>query len=445
MKITTKDIENYERELTIEFDAEELAKSKKNAAKRLAERVSIPGFRKGKVPVQILEQHVGIDALLDEASELLINNGANDAIKEYKLIPVTEMVSKIISCEDGKGLVYTLTFTPYPEIKLGEYKNLDVEKVVEPVTDKNVDDQLDHIRGHHAVMTDAEEGAKVADGDFITLDFSGTVDGEKFEGGTAEDYPLTIGSHSFIDNFEDQLIGLKVGEEKDVNVTFPENYHVKDLADKPAVFHCKINSIKHRELPEVNEEFVKKVSKFETVDEFKADLRKNLEAQAERRAEQIQEEKILEKAVENMTVDVPPVMIEDRITHMINEFTMQLQSQGMDIDKYLASAGIDMDKLREDYRESARKNLLADMMLEEVAKVENLKVSKSELDFEVQMMAMMYRTSPKQIEKILKENRQMSSVAANVLRRKAMQFIFDNRKGAEKVAEGNKSEENKTE
>ena len=445
MKITTKDIENYERELTIEFDAEELAKSKKNAAKRLAERVSIPGFRKGKVPVQILEQHVGKDALLDEASELLINKGANDAIKEYKLIPVTEMVSKIISCEDGKGLVYTLTFTPYPEIKLGEYKNLDVEKVVEPVTDKNVDDQLDHIRGHHAVMTDAEEGAKVADGDFITLDFSGTVDGEKFEGGTAEDYPLTIGSHSFIDNFEDQLIGLKVGEEKDVNVTFPENYHVKDLADKPAVFHCKINSIKHRELPEVNEEFVKKVSKFETVDEFKADLRKNLEAQAERRAEQIQEEKILEKAVENMTVDVPPVMIEDRITHMINEFTMQLQSQGMDIDKYLASAGIDMDKLREDYRESARKNLLADMMLEEVAKVENLKVSKSELDFEVQMMAMMYRTSPKQIEKILKENRQMSSVAANVLRRKAMQFIFDNRKGAEKVAEGNKSEENKTE
>ena len=184
---------------------------------------------------------------------------------------------------------------------------------------------------------------------------------------------------------------------------------------------------------------------FETVDDFKADLRKNLEAQAERRAEQIQEEKIIEKAVENMTVDVPPVMIEDRITHMINEFTLQLQSQGMDIDKYLASAGIDMDKLREDYREAAKKNLLADMMLEEVAKVENLKVNKAELDFEVQMMAMMYRTSPKQIEKILKENRQMSSVAANVLRRKAMQFIFDNRKDAKKVSEENKSEETKTE
>ena len=445
MKITTKDIENYERELTIEFDADELAKSKKDAAKRLADRVSIPGFRKGKVPVQILEQHIGKDALRQDAEDILINKGANEAIKMFNFVPVTEMTPKVISCEDGKGLVYTLTFTPYPEIKLGEYKNLDVEKVVEPVTDEDVDHQLEHMRGHHAVMTDAAADDKVADGDFITLDFSGTVDGEKFDGGTAVDYPLTIGTHTFIDNFEEQLIGLKVGEEKDVKVTFPENYHVKNLADKPAVFHCKINSIKHRELPELNDDFAKKASKFETLDEFKADLRKNLEEQAERRAEQIQEEKIIDKAVENMTVDVPPVMIESRITQMIQELVAQLQSTGSDIDKYLASAGIDMDKLREDYREAAQKNLLTDMLLEEVAKVEDIKVSKPELDFEVQMMAMMYRTSPKQIEKILKENRQMGNVAAQVLRRKAMQFIFANRKGAEKVAEENKSEETKTE
>ena len=448
MKITTKDIENYERELTIEFDADELAKSKKDAAKRLADRVSIPGFRKGKVPVQILEQHIGKDALRQDAEDILINKGANEAIKMFNFVPVTEMTPKVISCEDGKGLVYTLTFTPYPEIKLGEYKNLDVEKVVEPVTDEDIEHQLEHMRGHHAVMTDAAADDKVADGDFITLDFSGTVDGEKFDGGTAVDYPLTIGTHTFIDNFEEQLIGLKVGEEKDVKVTFPENYQVKDLADKPAVFHCKINSIKHRELPELNDDFAKKASKFETLDEFKADLRKNLEEQAERRAEQIQEEKIIDKAVENMTVDVPPVMIESRITQMIQELVAQLQSTGSDIDKYLASAGIDMDKLREDYREAAQKNLLTDMLLEEVAKVEDIKVSKPELDFEVQMMAMMYRTSPKQIEKILKENRQMGNVAAQVLRRKAMQFIFNNRKDAKKsaeVAEESKSEETKTE
>ena len=446
MKITTKDIENYERELTVEFDADELAKNKKAAAKRLGERVSIPGFRKGKVPEKILEQHLGKEAIIEEAQDMLIQKGASESVKMFNFVPVTEMKHKIISCEEGKGFVYTLTFTPYPEVKLGEYKNLDVEKVVEPVTDEQIEHQLEHIRGHHAVMIDAEEGSAVADGDFITLDFSGTVDGEKFDGGTAEDYPLTIGSHSFIDNFEDQLIGLKVGEEKDVKVTFPENYQVKKLADKPAVFHCKINSIKHRELPEVNEEFVKKVSKFETLDEFKADLRKTLEEQAERRAERDQEEKIIEKAVENMTVDLPPVMIEERITHMIEEFTLQLQSRGLDVAKYMASAGIDMEKMREDYRETAKKNLLSDILLDEVARVENLKFSKQELDFEVQMMALMYHTSPKQIEKILKENRQMSGVAVNVLRKKAMDLILSSRKGApknEKVEDTEKNSEEK--
>ena len=440
MKVDMKEIENYERELTIEFDADELAKSKKNAAKRLAERVNIPGFRKGKVPAQVLEQHIGKGALLDEAQEILIQKGANDAVRQLKLIPVTEMMPKVISCEEGKGFVYTLTFTPYPEVKLGEYKNLEVEKVVEPVTDEKVADQLEHIRGHHANMIEAEEGATVQNGDFITLDFSGTVDGEKFDGGEAEDYPLEIGSHSFIDNFEDQLIGAKVGEEREVKVTFPENYHVKDLAEKPAVFKCKINSIKHKELPELNDDFAKKASKFETLDEFKADLRKNMEEAAERQAEQVQGQKVIEKAIENMTVDVPPVMIEERITHMINELSLQLQSQGMELANYLSASGSDMDKLREDYRENAKKSLLNDILLDEVAKTENITVNKQEMDFEIQMMAMMYRSTPKQIEKILKENRQMAGVATNVLRRKAAQFIMSNRFGAEKPAEENKAE-----
>ena len=444
MKITTKDIENYERELTIEFDADELSQNKKVAAKRLAERVNIPGFRKGKVPPQILEQHIGKGALLDEASDILINKGANEAIKMFGLIPVTDFKPKVEYCEDGKGLLYTLTFTNYPEVTLGEYKNLEVEKVVEPVTDEQVEEQLEHIRGHHANMIDAEEGAAVQSGDFITLDFSGTVDGEKFDGGTAEDYPLEIGTHTFIDTFEDQLIGAKIGEEREVKVTFPEDYHVKDLAEKPAVFKCKINSIKHKELPELNDDFAKKASKFETLDEFKVDLRKNLEEQAERRAEQKQQEQIIEKAVENMTVDVPPVMIEDRITHMINEFSLQLQSQGLQLGNYMASAGIDMDKMREDYRESAKKALLTDILLDEVARKENFNVSKQEIDFEIQMMAMMYRTTPKQVEKILRENRRMAGIATNVLRSKAMKFIVDNAKGAKKDSETEKNSDAET-
>ncbi len=434
MKTTTKKIDNYESEITVEFEAAELEKAKKRACKQLSEHANIPGFRKGKVPpLQILEQHFGKGAILDEAADILIQKAANDIIKEEKIIPVTQMRHKIITCEDGKDFVFTLTFTNYPEVKLGEYKGLKIEKVVE---------QVEHLREHHANMIDAPADAKVADGDFITLDFVGTVDGEKFQGGEAKDHPLEIGSHSFIGDFEEQLIGLKVGDEKDVKVTFPEDYHAKDLADKPAVFHCKINSIKHKELPPLDDEFAKKVSKFETLDEFKADIKKNMEANAERRAAEKQQQDVSEKAVENMTVDVPPVMIEDRISQMIQELSLQLQSQGMKLEQYMSFSGVDMDGLREQYKESAKQDVLTSILLDEVAHAENISVNNQELNYELAIMAQMYRTTPKQIYKILQENRQLGSVANNVLRRKVAKFIFDNRfkDDAEKVEETKNTE-----
>lgn len=426
MKTNVKKIDNYDSEITVEFEAAELEKAKKNACKQLSERVSIPGFRKGKVPpLQILEQHLGKGAILDEAAEILIQKAAKDVVTDLKIIPVTQMRRKIITCEDGKDFVFTLTFTNYPEVKLGEYKNLKVEKIVTPVTDKDVDEQINHLREHHANMVDAPD-SKVAEGDFITLDFVGTVDGEKFEGGESKDFPLEIGSHKFIGDFEEQLIGLKIGDEKDVKVTFPENYHAKNLADKPAIFHCKINSIKHKELPELNDEFAKKVSKFETLAEFKADVKKNMEANAERRAVENQQQAVIEKAVENMTVDIPPVMIEDRITQMIEELSLQLQSQGMKLEQYMSFSGLDLDAMREQYRESAEKNVLTDILLDEIANVENITVDNQELNYELAVMAQMYRTTPKQIYKILQENRQLTGVATNVLRRKVMKFIVDN-------------------
>lgn len=441
MKITTKGIENYERELTIEFDAAELEKTKKRAAKKLSERISIPGFRKGKIPLQMLERQLGKGAILNEAADILIQKGADEAIKMFNIIPVTEIKPEIITCEDGKDFVYKLTFTPYPEVKLGEYKGLEVEKKVKPVTDKDVEDQLEHLRSHHANLIDAAEDDVVADGDFVTLDFEGTIDGEKFSGGEGKDYPLTIGSHSFIDNFEEQLIGAKVGEEREVKVTFPEDYHMKDLAEKPAVFKCKINKIKHRELPALDDEFAKKASKFETLEELRADLRKNMEKTAEYQAVQEQQDAIIEKAVENMEIDLPPVMVEDRITNMINEFSLQLQMQGLKLEQYMSNAGLDMEKLREEYREAARKNLLADILLDEVARAENIQAEQSELELEVGIMANMYRTNPKQIVKILQENRRLPQVRMNIRRRKAAQFLMDNRAGAEKseATEENKS------
>ena len=436
MKVTTKDIENYERELTVEFEWAEVEKNKKKAVKVLAERVNIPGFRKGKAPAQKLEQYYGKGAILDEAADILIQKAADDYWKTSESVPVTQMIPKIITCEEGKDLVFTLTFTPYPEVKLGDYKGLEVEKVVEPVTDEDVEKRLNDMRDHHANMIEAAEGSEVANGDFITLDFVGTVDGEKFDGGEAEDYPLTIGSHSFIDNFEDQLIGAKVGEEREVKVTFPEDYHVKDLAEKPAVFKCKINSIKHKELPALDDEFAKKASKFQTLDELKADVRKSLEKTAERNALYDQQEKVMDKAVENMTVDIPPVMIEERISGLIKELEGQLQMRRMTLEEYMAMSGTDMEKMREDYRDAAKESLLTDILLDEVAKVEKLEATTEEMNMEIAYMAMMYRVNPKQVVKILRENRQLHSVRTNVLRGKARRLIIQNSNAAE-VEENN--------
>ena len=435
MKVTTKNIENYERELTVEYEVAEVEKAKKKAAKTLAEQVNIPGFRKGKAPLHILEQTYGKGYILEEASEILFQQAANQCLKMFNLVPVTQIVPKIITREEGQNLVFTLTFTPFPEVKLGEYKNLEAEKVVEPVTDEEVEKRLEDMREHHANMVDAAEGDAIQNGDFITLNFEGTVDGEKFDGGSAEDYPLTIGSHSFIDNFEDQLIGAKVGEEREVKVTFPENYHVKELAEKPAVFKCKINKIQHKELPALDDEFAKKASKFETLAELKEDVRKNLEIGADRQAQRKQQEKVIEKAVENMTVDVPPVMIENQITALINQFTAQLEMQGMKIEQYLSMSGTDMDKLREDYRENAKKSLLESILLEEVARAEKLEATEDEWNMELAYMAMMYRVNPKQIYKMLKENGQLANVRAGILQRKARELIIQNSNAAEKVEE----------
>ena len=426
MKFSQKKIDDYNIELTITEDAATFDKAIKQATKMLGERVNIPGFRKGKIPPKILEQHLGKDAIINEASELLVQSSSRKVLGIMNLVPVSENKANVVTNEAGKDFVFTLTFTPFPQVKLGEYKNLYAEKVVEPVTDEDVAKQIEAMRNHHANLIDAAEGDAIVDGDFITLDYTGTIDGEKFAGGEAKDAPLDIGSHKFIGDFEEQLIGAKVGEERTVKVTFPDEYHAKDLAGKDAEFACKINSIKHRELPEFNDEFVAKVSTFKTVDEYKADIRKNMEANAEHRAVEAQRQAVVDKAVENMTIDLPPVMIDTRVTQMINELAAQLQTQGMSIQQYMAFSGLDMDKMREDYREPAKKNLLHDIMLEQVAQKENLKVTDAELNFEIEMMAQMYRTPPKQIEKYLKENGQLVNVATTILRRKALKFIVDN-------------------
>ena len=435
MKLTQKKIDDYNIELTVTEDAAEFSKAIKQATKMLGDRVNIPGFRKGKVPKAILERQLGKDAIIDEASNALLQKSTRAALKALGLVPVSENKADVLTNEEGKDFVFTLTFTPFPKVELGEYKNLDAEKVVEPVTDEDVAKQLEALRGHHANLIDAAEGDAIVDGDFITLDYTGTINGEKFAGGEAKDAPLEIGAHKFIGDFEEQLIGAKVGEERTIKVTFPDDYHAKDLAGRDAEFACKINSIKHRELPELNDEFVKKISTFQTLDEYKADIRKNMEANAERRAAENQRQAIVDKAVANMKIDLPPVMIDNRVTQMINDLDAQLQTQGMNLSQYMAFSGLDMDRLREDYRESAKKNVLTDIMLEQVGIAEKISVTPEDLNYEVAIMAQMYRTTPKQIAKYLRDNGQFEIMASNILRRKAMKFILDNSAIMAKAAE----------
>lgn len=428
MKVSAEKIENQQVVLTIEVVAAELDKAEERACKRFAAQVNIPGFRKGKAPRRIVEQHVGKQAVLQEAFDYFIAPEAlAEALKDQNMEDiVTRPNIETVTLEEGKDVVFKATVVPRPEVKLGEYKGLKIAKDEVKVTDEDVEKQLESMADHQAKMVEAPEGAAVQDGDFTTLDFKGFVDGEAFEGGEGKDYPLQIGSHSFIPGFEEQLIGAKVGEEKDVNVKFPEEYHAKELAGKDATFKCTIRSIKHKELPAIDDAFAKAASKFETLDELKADIRKNLTENAERKAENDRKAEALETASKNITVEIPPVMVDNEVTRMLREMEMRLAQQGMQLEQYLQFAGTDIAKLREQYRETAEKNVRTGLMLEEVAKAENIKVEAADLDKEVEVMAAAYGATPKQVKKIIAEQGRLNDLAATVLRNKTMQFIFDN-------------------
>lgn len=425
MNVTTEKIENHKVVLTIEVPAEELDKGIKAACKSLANRVNIPGFRKGKAPRRILEMNIGKEAILDEAFDRVAQKAFDEALKQENLDPVDRPQVDIVTLEEGKDVVFKATITPVPEVTLGEYKGLKVAKDAVEVKDEQVEEQVKNILNHHAKMVDAEEGATVANDDFITLDFKGEVDGVAFAGGEGKDYPLQIGSHSFIDTFEDQLVGLKVGEEKDVNVTFPEEYHAKDLAGKAAVFHCKINSIKHKEMPELTDEFVKASTSYESIEDMKAKLRENIEKNAQREADTKRRNEILKQATDNITVDIPEVMVENRVSNMIQELSVNLENQGMNLDAYLKYANMDMAKLREQYKESAAIAVKTDLMLDAVAKAEDIKVENADINAEIALLAATYGTTPQEVRKIIKKNHSIGNLVATVLHKKAANFIID--------------------
>ena len=426
MNVTKTSLEDAQVVLEIETEAAVLDKAIKKAVRELANMVNIPGFRKGKVPRKVLERHVGAKAILDTAFEGLVPEIAKEAMEQEDIEPVTQPQAEAVTLAEGQPLVFKLTFTPRPEVTLGEYKGLKIAKKAINVSDEEVDAELKRMQRRRSKLHAADDDATVEDGDMITLDFKGEIDGTPFDGGEGEDFPLDIGSGSFVEGFESQLIGAKVGEDRDVNVTFPDDYHEKAVAGKNAVFHTTVRSIKKRELPELNDEFAKEASKFATLDELKADIKRILTATAESQAVNERRVAAVEQATNNITVDIPEVMIENRINQMIEEMSLSLQQQGLNFEQYMQYANTDIAKVREDYREQAEKDVRMNLMLDEVAKAENLKAENEDISREIVTMAAQYRTTPQEVQKVIREQGRASNLVGNIVRRKAVDVIYDN-------------------
>ena len=426
MNVTVNEVDQHKVTLHIEVPAKEASKAAAAACKQLASSVNIPGFRKGKAPRMVLESFLGKDAVKQEVFEAIANKAYSDALKEKDIVPVTDPEINIISDEKGKDVVFEATLTKKPEVKLGEYKGIKVVKDTVNVTDEDVAKELVSLQKQHAKLVIAPEGTEIAKDDFSVIDFKGTVDGVAFEGGEGKSYPLQIGSGSFIPGFEDQLIGLKAGDEKDVKVTFPEDYFEKKLAGKEAVFAVKIEDVKRSELPELNDEFAKEAGKFDTIDQLKEDIRKRLVSKASLAALQKFNSEVISTAVNRAEVDIPQVMIDEKIDQMIEELSMKLETQHMNLDDYLKYMHQDKDKLKEQYAAPAKENVKMDLVLEAIAKAENIEVKDIDLQAEIITMAQNFGADPKEVYKIITKEGRVPMLIQSVGRKKAASFILSN-------------------
>lgn len=431
MKATLKNVDQHVVELTIEVPAADVAAGIKAAVKRIASQVNVPGFRKGKAPRNVIEMNYGKEAVLNEAYDFLVNQNYTAALQENKIVPVSQPEIEQVQFEEGKDLIFKATVTKRPEVKLGDYKGLDAKKEEAKVTDEQIQDQLKNIAEQQAEMVVADKDAKVEQGDFAVIDFKGTVDGKAFDGGEGKSYPLQIGSGNFIPSFEDQLVGAKAGDDVTVKVTFPEDYFVADLAGKEAEFATHIHDIKRKQLPELNDEFAKANSSYETIAELKADLRKKMEEDAERRAVDAYNGELIKTAVENAEVDIPEVMVADRVEQMIQELAMSMEGRGLKLEDYLKFSNKTVEELREEYKETAAENVRTDLVLDAIAVEEKIEVTPDDMNREIFMMAQNFGANPQEVWDIIAKEGRVSMLAGSVARKKAARFIVDNAKGAE--------------
>lgn len=429
--------------LTVEVDAERFESALDQAFKKVVKQVSVPGFRKGKVPRKIFERRFGVEALYQDALDIILPEAYSEAVKETGIEPVDRPEVDIEQIEKGKPLIFKATVTVKPEVKLGQYKGLEVEEQDVTVTDEDVEAEINRMRENQAELVVVEDG-EAQKGDTVVIDFEGTIDGEPFEGGKSENFSLELGSGTFIPGFEEQLIGEKPGAEKEVNVTFPEDYHAEQLAGKDAVFKVKIHDVKRKELPELDDEFAKDVDdEVETLDELKAKIRTRLEENKKRQAEQIKQEIVVEKATENAEMDLPEVMIENEIDRMIQEFDQRLQMQGMNLSMYYQFSGQDEQALREQMKEDAEKRVRSSLTIEAISKAENIEATDEEVEEEFKRMAELYNMEVERVKEMFDYPGGVESVKRDVTMRKTIEFLVAESKEVPKAEQKEEpSEEN---
>ena len=409
--------------LVIETTAEEFEKGLNEAYNKNKNKITIPGFRKGKAPRKMIEKLYGAEIFYEDAANAIIPEAYAQAAEESKLEIVSQPKIEVVELEQGKPFVFSAAVAVKPEVELGQYKGVEVTKVETEVTDEDVANELKKIQEQNSRTISVAERA-VKDGDMTVIDFEGFVDGEAFEGGKGENYPLTIGSHSFIDNFEDQIIGMNIGDEKEINVTFPEEYHAEELKGKPATFKVKVNEIKEKQLPELDDDFAQDVSDFDTMDAYKESLVKQIADRKANEAKAKKEDEAMEKIIEAAKMDIPEAMVDTQVNRMAEDFARRLQQQGLSIEQYFQYTGMTAQKVLEDMKPEALTRIKSRLVLEAIVKAENIEISEDEVNVELQKMADMYKMELDKVKELMGENEE-KQIKEDLAVQKAVDLIVD--------------------
>ena len=423
MSVQVENLEKSMAKLTIEVAADEFEAALNKAYQKSKNKINLPGFRKGKAPRAMIEKMYGAGIFVEDAANIIIPDAYESAAKESELEIVAQPEIAVEQAEKGKPFIFTATVAIKPDVTLGDYKGIEVEKKEAEVSEDEISAEIDRVRESNARMITIDDRA-TQDGDTVVIDFDGYVDGEQFEGGKAEDYTLVLGSHSFIDNFEDQLVGKNIGDDVEVNVTFPEQYQAEELQGKPALFKVKIKEIKVKELPELDDDFAQDVSECDTLDAYKEEVKSKLVKTKEDDIKREKEDAVIEKIIENATMEIPEQMVDAQTRQMTQEFAQRLQSQGLSLEQYMLFTGLTPQKMQEELKPQALKRIQSRLVLEAVVEAEKIEATQEDIEKEIENMAKMYQMEADKLKELVGEE-EKKQIALDMAVQKAVEFVVD--------------------